>query len=211
MKSSSSRWNSKQNCPPWGNWNANRKLDDFILNSTEIPNTEPAIGFRKGYLPENLDCSSLMRMYLYVTCKIKTKEEEEEEWKASAHKYVRRGVHLAWRSPAGGLPTPFAGAGNGGRQVEILSELAVHPASCRQWLQLVLRGYVFGIEKKGGGGWQKGLLCHTCGFEYDTDIFKALNTKECLCYVGAECMGVHVFSLLHVDSRMMQFKTAPNR
>ena len=67
------------------------------------------------------------------------------------------------------------------------------------------------LEKKKGGRWQKGLLCHTCGFEYDTDIFKALNTKECLCYVGAECMGVHVFSLLHADSRMMQFKTAPNR
>lgn len=210
MKSSSARWNSKQNCPPRGNWNADRKLGDFILNSIEIPNTEPDIGFRKGYLPENLSltCSSLMRMYLYVPCKIKS--EEEEEWKASAHKYVRRGVHLAWRSLAGGLPTLFAGAGNGGRQAAILSELAVQPASCRQWLQLVPRGYVSGIEKK-SGGWQKGLLCHTCGFEYDTDIFKALNTKECLCYVGAECMGVHVFPLLHEDSRMMQFKAAPNR
>jgi len=67
------------------------------------------------------------------------------------------------------------------------------------------------VLKKRGGGWQKGLLCHTCGSEYDTDTFKALNTMECLCYVGAECMGVRVFSLLHVDSRMMQFKTAPNR
>lgn len=160
MKSSSARWNSKQNCPPRVNWNADWTLGDFILNSIEIPNTEPDIGFRKGYLPENLGltCSSLMRMYLYVPCKIKT--EEEEEWKASAHKYVRRGVHLAWRSPAGGLPTLFAGAGNGGRQVEILSELAVQPASCRQWLQLVPRGYVFGIEKKGGGVTKRTSLPH---------------------------------------------------
>lgn len=118
--------------------------DLFILNAIEFPTSEPDIGFGKGHLPENLALRSVGLECSYILLKLGLTRRRKAR-RASAHRDVTR---QAQRIPE--LPSSVV-AGNGGRHAELLSEPAVHQASCEKGPQLDGRGqmaHILGTEEE---------------------------------------------------------------